>query len=79
MPYMCRVGDKFSHNFVLTAVKIADGKVTTRKNGSDAFRNSKNAKCGSIPRFYIQGSAKKPKIHADAADFVKQKFALYLC
>ena len=71
MPYMCRVGDKFSDSFVLAGVKVsfdhlsptlsfnnchskvADGRVTTRKNGQDAFKTSKNVKCGSVPRYYI--------------------------
>ena len=36
-----------------TDPKVADGRVTTRKNGQNAFKNSKNVKCGSVPRYYI--------------------------
>ena len=34
-------------------LKVADGKVTTRKDKQNVFKNSRNAKCGSVPRFYI--------------------------
>ena len=37
----------------MNQIQVADGKVTTRKNGQDAFHNAKNAKCGSVPRYYI--------------------------
>ena len=53
MPFLCKIGDKFNHSFVLAGIKVADGKVTTRKNGNRAFTNKKNSKCGAVPRYYI--------------------------
>ena len=47
MPLACKTGNKLSHEYVLSGIKLADGRIVSRR------RTTHSDNCGRVPRLFV--------------------------